>query len=114
MSRATLIAIMAITLGGCFTDQEKQVAACQIDAQKMYLHKSESDDVAAAAASISDVDNMTILCMQAHGYGFVQLDKRCPRPKSDNAQWNASFAYCYRPLGWGARQVYNLEMTIGR
>ena len=80
----------------------------------MYLRESQSNDVTAAAASISDVDNMTIICMQAHGYGYVQLDKRCPKFKSDNILLDASFSYCYRPLGWGARQVYNLEMAFGR
>ena len=112
------ILILTLPLYGCFTDQTKQVAICQLDAQKTYLHESESDDPRNVIASIGDINGATVTCMQANGYlymnGVPGSDRRCPVFKNDTRFVNATNAYCYRPAGWGAHQIYNFEMLLGR
>jgi hypothetical protein len=113
------VLLLAVPLAGCFTDQVKRVASCQLEAQQMYMRETDSSDAATAAASTADVNLATVTCMQAHGYAFtgypeIAHDKRCAVFKDDIRVINATNPWCYRPMGWGGRQVLNFEVLMGR
>jgi hypothetical protein len=132
MSRFGPFAILPlIFLSGCYTDQQKQVAACQVS-----LQRDENDPLIA---------DKTKLCMQAHGYQFAEggCPDRVRTPskeqfttmaKSQRVDVNnpdqfdlwvgehnvvyetmqADEAACYEPLGWGDRQILGVERFLGR
>jgi hypothetical protein len=104
--RLAFAGILATSVGGCFTDQERQVAQCQLESDAFY-----KGDQSPTSPIMTDL--RTITCMQAHGYEqSIGRDRRCPNLRQPSE--DADFAWCYRPMGWGARQVYNIEMALGR
>ena len=103
--RLACAGILAASVGGCFSDQERQVAQCQLESEAFY--KSDESTI-----SMTEADLRTITCMQAHGYEHADKDKRCP--KLAESSEDADFVWCYRPMGWGARQIYNVELAFGR
>jgi hypothetical protein len=90
---------------------------CTIDAKKLYLHEQNAaDSPEAIIAGQIDEGVYVQTCMQAHGYRFIgdsSERKGCPKLKGgDQMMLRSEWARCYEPAGWGARQVYNLEVWL--
>jgi hypothetical protein len=86
--RRKVFLLLVITLGGCFPDQAKDVAACRTEADHFYQ-----------GYNAADVDNprsqYIIGCMATKGYDFTiapeDCDSRHPLPTQPA---------CYTPSGW--------------
>jgi hypothetical protein len=86
---------MALTmLCGCFDDQKRETAKCTIEATKEYP----------TDRNYMDRMGFIKLCMTAAGYEFDIPDDRCTGfPLEQNA-------YCYVPMNWMARDIFNAEV----
>jgi hypothetical protein len=95
MKRA-FITLIALSLSGCFADQEQLVASCEFDA--MQTHPREQ---LATGAHIGDYMQS---CMKAHGYDWNLTDKRCQ--VTTTVERNP---YCYTPNNWLDRLLNLVE-----
>ena len=94
-----LALLATLALGGCFTDQKQQAAACATEAMRTY----PNDDFVVGSRSSTYAET----CMSAHGYDFYISDKRCLLQKRMEAN-----PYCYTPSDWLARAVYEFEANL--
>ncbi len=96
--RWLLVLVLGFPLAGCFADQKRQVAACEIEALKTY--PGEQLETSPKVGSFMQT------CMAAHGYAWHIIDERC----------NVSFTternpYCYIPDNPIGRWIYQLETS---
>jgi hypothetical protein len=92
----TFISLIALSLSGCFADQEQQVVSCEFDAMQTYPREQ-----LATGAHIGD---FTQSCMKAHGYDWNLTDKRCQVTKTVERN-----PYCYTPHNSLDRLLYLIE-----
>jgi hypothetical protein len=95
MNRAFII-LIALSLSGCFADQEQLVVSCEFDAMQTY-----PGEQLATGAHIGDY---TQSCMKAHGYDWNLTDKRCQ--VTTTVERNP---YCYTPNNWVDRLLNLVE-----
>ena len=95
MNRAFII-LIALSLSGCFADQEQLVASCEFDAMQTYPREQ-----LATGAHIGDY---TQSCMKVHGYAWNLTDKRCQ--VTTTVERNP---YCYTPSDPLDRLLYLIE-----
>ena len=95
MNRAFII-LIALSLSGCFADQEQLVASCEFDAIQTYPREKLP-----TGAHIGDYMQT---CMKVHGYDWNLTDKRCHATKT--AERNP---HCYTPNNWLDRLLYLIE-----
>jgi hypothetical protein len=94
------VLLLVWPLAGCFEDQQKQVATCELAAIKTY-----PDEQLVVGGH---VEHYIISCMAAHGYNWDIHHKRC-----DVTNAMAKNPYCYVPSGKLAQLVYSLEIGGG-
>jgi hypothetical protein len=128
--------LLVLPLCGCYTDQQKQQASCELQESHFAVtHGGVSDKESA--------DNIT-LCMLTHGYKLVPdncpANLRVPSAEVLEATAKASGfkpntdeylqaigriaeqhevlqpleSTCYEPLGWGGRQTLKFEKWLGQ
>jgi hypothetical protein len=95
MNRA-FISLIALSLSGCFADQEQLVASCEFDAIQTYPREKLP-----TGAHIGDYMQT---CMKVHGYDWNLTDKRCHVTKTVERN-----PYCYTPNNWLDRLLYLIE-----
>jgi hypothetical protein len=95
MNRA-FISLIALSLSGCFADQEQLVASCEFDALQTYPREQ-----LATGAHIGDYMQT---CMKVHGYDWNLTDKRCQ--VTTTVERNP---YCYTPNNWLDRLLNLVE-----
>jgi len=95
MNRAFII-LIALSLSGCFADQEQLVASCEFDALQNYPREH-----LATGAHIGDYIQS---CMKANGYDWNLTDKRCQ--VNTTVERNP---YCYTPNNWLDRLLNLIE-----
>jgi hypothetical protein len=89
--------LLALPVAGCFSDQQRQVAACELEAMRLYRGEQ-------LATSAGRMGVYITKCMQAHGYEQDTLQPACRTSFEMEAD-----PYCYVPIGWGPRLLYRLE-----
>jgi len=95
MIRAFMV-LIALPLAGCFMDQERLVASCEIEA----IHTYPREKLQTGA----HVGDYIEACMEAHGYNWNLADRRCH--VTSTVERNP---YCYTPSNWLDRQLYIIE-----
>ena len=95
MKRAFIL-LIALSLSGCFADQERLVASCEFDARQTYPQEK-----LATGAHIGDYMQT---CMKAQGYDWNLTDKRCQ--VTTTVERNP---YCYTPNNWIDRLLNLVE-----
>jgi hypothetical protein len=93
-----LLVLLLLTLSGCFNDQKQQLAKCELEARQYPPRSNEA---------ITYIN----LCMQANGYEWDRIEKRCTVGRFDD--WSMDELrnpYCYEPTGWLARGLYRLQI----
>ncbi len=97
MKRAALI-LLVLPLSGCFAEQKQQIAACKLEAQRLYPNDQPESN---------RFGNYITTCMEAHGYESKIPSKGCfvPHLSADNAA-------CYQPGTWLGRIGYQIEMAF--
>jgi hypothetical protein len=115
MSRIALLLMTASLLAGCFTDQRKQEAACELRASEFVDAHLANTDVTTFA---NERGQFIMLCMRAHGYEPYATDECAasfplnladPQSVQPIINMRSEEAVCYRPMGWGARQLQTVE-----
>jgi hypothetical protein len=91
---------MFLPLAGCYADQEKQVATCEIEARRAFPDVDPTKENAFNPWSTPFGHSME-LCMQAHGYERNVLDERCSTYVTFILQ-----AGCYAPSGHLDRLIF--------
>lgn len=85
MKRSSIFAIvtlLAFTLGGCFPKSKDRLeASCELDATKF---AATHDKDTSGLGQMTDIANMTELCMRTHGYRVV--NDFCPPTHRINVQ----------------------------
>ena len=94
--------LLTLSLTGCFDDQQRMLAHCDWQIEKVLHkhHRPRDRDV--------NTDTPAILCMRANGYA---IDASKPQCLADHKILNNPG--CYVPMGRFARFVYQLEMWLG-
>jgi hypothetical protein len=95
--RWLLAVLVAIPVAGCFDDQKRQIAVCELDA--IHTYPSERLDVG------GKIEHLIITCMRAQGYAFDMTDKRCPVEFG-----MATNPYCFVPGGTISRYIFRTEV----
>lgn len=103
MARLLLIIALALLLTGCYSDQKKQLAACEASATRSGMGQPLTSIQA---------------CMEDHGYSFVGYANPdgptvvCDLPAVIRGQASAdgSDAMCFEPKGWLALKIYRWEV----
>jgi hypothetical protein len=101
ISRGAVLVLLSLPLAGCFADQKQQLAACKLEAIKLYPNEQQQ-----YSAKVGD---FLKACMGAHGYEYDAFQKMCgssvgiPTPVD---------LYCYVPTSWVGWLVYRLETGI--
>ena len=88
--RRECILLLALTVTGCLPDQAKDVAACQIDADRFYQTYRAVDPADPSSQYI-------IGCMANKGYEFTVSPADC-----DSRHALTTQAACYIPKNWFA------------
>ena len=92
------VSLLVLTLGGCLPDKVKDVASCQMQADRFFSVYSVDTD--------SPRSQYIIACMAAKGYDFDIEPPDCDSRSALTAQ-----ATCYSPVNWfirGTDQVRHL------
>jgi hypothetical protein len=101
IERAAALLIASVALSGCFDDQRKELARCDLEAKRAGLY---------SLSSPANEPGHTIgLCMTAAGYEYSYADRaRCTikTPFYENP-------YCYRPIGRIQLMIYRTEVGEG-
>jgi len=95
MNRA-FISLIALSVSGCFADQEQLVASCEFGAKQTYPREQLQTGV--------HVGDYIQACMKAHGYDWNLTDKRCH--VTNTVERNP---YCYTPDDWLDQLLYHHE-----
>ena len=98
--RRILTALIVLALTGCFEEQKRQVAKCELDPTARYPGKT--------LGISNDIGGYIQLCMRAAGYDWNLMDKRCPAGSFTIER----VPYCYVPSGWLGHLGYNIEMAF--
>ena len=84
---------MSVLLSGCLSDQKRQAASCELEAEN---HNKE-------------VGNYMIVCMRAHGYVWSLNEKRCKVTIFPPTEVNP---YCYVPDNPIDEFVFRTELAL--
>lgn len=97
-----VILFLILPLSGCFDDQQRMLAHCDLLAMRIFHKRHHS--VPANGDTIAVITQ----CMRAHGYVVDQSQPKCQAYSKtiDNA-------YCFAPSGAIARTIYRLETGMG-
>ena len=83
--------ILLLALGACSQSKGQDLAACQVEAIKVYPHFRERGDM-------NDQAEFITYCMFAKGYGFTD---RCVTDVGESVFLNRNSEDCYRkPWPW--------------
>jgi hypothetical protein len=91
-----LALLLALPLVGCYADQKQQVAACKLEAMRLYPGREPM-----VSENIGDYIRT---CMGAHAYELNVLQSSCF--VTDDFKYDPG---CYAPASWVARHIYYLE-----
>jgi len=95
-----LIAIvLMLPLGGCFAEQEQQLASCKLEAMRLYPNENP------AAFPSGKIGDYIDTCMGAHGYKFSLGPSSC-KPHGYAFEIDP---HCYVPTSWVGWLIYRLE-----
>jgi hypothetical protein len=103
MARLLLVIALSLFLGGCYSDQKKQLAACEASATRTGMGQPLTSIQA---------------CMDAHGYRFVGYANPdgptvvCDLPAVIRGEPSSdgTAAMCFEPKGWLALKIYRWEV----
>jgi hypothetical protein len=90
--------VLLLALGGCFADQQQQLASCKLEAMRLYPNEETH------AFGGGKIGEYMATCMETHGYKFTASPSACP--------YGGAFptdARCYVPTSWIGRLMYRLE-----
>ena len=90
--------LLAFPLAGCFAGQQQKVAACKLEAMRLYPDKDDRRN---------DVFDYTVTCMKAHGFEYDTEQPKCSI--SMGSYYTAADPHCYIPIGWVQRLIYRIE-----
>jgi hypothetical protein len=97
MKRGVILVLLSLPLAGCLADQKQQIAACKLEATRLYPNE---------VPPLSDKLNTYVrTCMEAHGYEYDAVQKKC----EEGYMGMGTDAYCYVPASWFGRLTYKLE-----
>jgi hypothetical protein len=97
--------VLLLPLGGCFADQEQQLASCKLEAMRLY----PGEELMSNSVVSTNLSEYVETCMVVHGYKFSAsstVSSMC-RPVIRVFQLNP---YCYVPASWIGRLIYRLEI----
>ena len=101
-----MVILLFLPLCGCFADQKKQLAACELDARRAlgtdFTIKQESLNPWNSSGG-----RFIELCMEAAGYERGVMNDACNPAISFVIQ-----ASCYQPADWLGQLIYNMEDSI--
>jgi hypothetical protein len=86
--------VLLLPLGGCFADQQQQLASCKVDAMRLYPDKSPFISYT--------IEEYVTRCMEMHGYNYSSSLSACVAPTKDDPR-------CWAPTSWIGRLIYRLE-----
>jgi hypothetical protein len=89
-----LALLLALPLAGCYSDQKQQVAACKLEAMRLYPGDAPS----------FKIGDYIQTCMETHAYEINVPQSSCV--VTDNYKYDPG---CYAPVSWVGRHLYNLE-----
>ena len=89
--------ILLLPLGGCFADQEQQLASCKLEALRTY--PNEPDVILDAK-----IEDYMATCMETHGYKFSFAPSAC---KVATTSFKRE-PHCYVPTSLIGRLIYRL------
>ena len=100
-----LLLPLSAGLAGCYSDQKKQLAACEASAS----HSGEGQPLKSIQA-----------CMDQNGYSFVGyanpygLTVECDLASVIRgvASADGTAAQCFQPKGWLALKIYHIEVPV--
>jgi hypothetical protein len=71
MKRGVVLVLLSLPLAGCLADQKQQIAACKLEATRLYPNE---------VPPLSDKLNTYVrTCMEAHGYEYDAVQKKCKK-----------------------------------
>jgi hypothetical protein len=76
--------VLVLPLGGCFADQQQQLASCKIDAMRLYPNPSPFPFTS------YPIEEYVTTFMEMHGYKFSASPSACVAP-------SRSDPWCYVP-----------------
>lgn len=103
--RAIFLLLLALPLTGCYADQKKQLAACEVNAARQFPRPVPGQPFKA----VKD-------CMSAAGYRFIGWNTGivCDMGAVVRGKPSATGtdALCFEPAGWLARRIYRIEVPL--
>jgi hypothetical protein len=96
------IVVLLLPLGGCFADQEQQLASCKLEAMRLY----PGEELTSYSVVSTKLTDYVETCMKVHGYNFSASSTWC-RSYISAFQSNP---YCYVPASWIGRLIYRPEI----
>lgn len=103
--RAIFLLLLALPLAGCYTDQKKQLATCEVNAARAFPRPVPGQPFKTIKA-----------CMSAAGYDFIGWNTGivCDMGAVVRGQASATGtdAMCFEPAGWLARRIYRIEVPL--
>ena len=99
MKRSSFL-FLAFGLSACWQDQQRQLAACDLEAIKLYPNQDFISSKGRLEAAIK-------LCMKAKGYTYTINPHRCEVVSDESESANP---YCYVPSGRLTILVFDYEV----
>ena len=94
-----VLVVLAVPLAACVREQEKQLAACKLEAMRLYEEPKIAD-----AFHMLPYNKFIVTCMAANGYGMIVRGDRCVTGVNFAIQVD-----CYKPAGRIERILFDLE-----
>src|SRR4029077_15353835 len=86
--------VLLLPLGGCFADQQQQLASCKVDARRLYPNESLFNSYT--------IEEYVTTCMEMHGYNYSPSLSACVAPTKNDPR-------CWAPTSLFGRLIYRLE-----
>lgn len=103
--RRVLPLLLCVALGGCFSGQKAQLAACESGAARTLAHPPPGEPFKSILA-----------CMDKNGYRFIGWNSAavCNMGAVVNGrvEANGSDALCFEPKNWLALRIYRVEVPL--
>jgi len=93
--------VLVLPLGGCFADQEQQLASCKLEAMRLY----PDEELMPSSVVSTKLTDYVETYMMVHGYKFAESSTWCSSVISV-FQLNP---HCYVPTSWIGRLIHRFE-----
>ena len=106
--KRVLAIFLTLFLCGCLDDQKQKMMQCELNAAKEFPSAGYREQYL--------VNSSIFTCMKINGYEFRMTSKKCVNLnlESSNIHRINHNPYCYKPISWAERAIYEIEIWISR